>query len=235
MSINVPTSTLGMVGSETFAAGAARDRIERLRAHGFREIPADDLTVRQVGGQRFLVDGSGVVWVQRPGIPRTGYDAGRHAFVIEGGEIRMLCRASDHDGPRDVRDVEDLEREHDAAMARSHAAAAAQREAARAAAQPVTLGHVDPDVPPRVDTLRRAVEWTDARGGRVEIEGGRLVVRMPPSLLRPIANRCPGAAVARLLYAAEAALVSVARGKDGQIAPEKVPDGAVLPTGVVLR
>jgi hypothetical protein len=98
-------------------------------------------------------------------------------------------------------------------------------EARRLTAETVTLA----DLEKGPTTLRQAVEQVLAVCGTVRAKGTTLVVALPPGEKGAVGVKA-GPQAARVCYAAEEALVAVAK-RDGSIDPAKVPDRAVLPSG----
>jgi hypothetical protein len=70
-------------------------------------------------------------------------------------------------------------------------------------------------------------------GGKVEVEGGRLVVSLPPGEVGVAPwglGEQAGGRAAKACYLAEAELIATRRG-DGRINAEKVPSEPLLPSG----
>ena len=81
------------------------------------------------------------------------------------------------------------------------------------------------------ETLRDALERLDALGGRAVVSKGVLVVSAPREALTDAAG-VRGVTLIRAIYSAADVIVA-AVAKDGPVAPGKLPDRPLLPSGQV--
>jgi hypothetical protein len=127
-------------------------------------------------------------------------------------------------GPRTVAELE-VRREREAKAAdRQERERQAQLKALRKTALPVTFGQVETSA--RGVTLAEAARRIANVGGTVEVEGGRLVVSLPPSV--------PGGVglvlvFCRMLYAAEDVVTAALKSKAPLPEREVLPSGALAP------
>jgi hypothetical protein len=156
--------------------------VEQAKRQGFLEIEWDQVEERS----GYLVLGDGSLWRRQPGIPAEGRKPRDHRYAITVPEtgpagIAWYQRAL-HPEPETLDELLEREERKRRAIEAQRVAHGKQRERLRKRAQPVTVAHFEPGLPP---TLRAMVEHVDAIGGKVEVSGGRLVVSLPPLELGP--------------------------------------------------
>jgi hypothetical protein len=97
------------------------------------------------------------------------------------------------------------------------------------------LADLERDVPV---TLRAACEELERRGGLVEVESGRVIVRMPKQALGaapwvPTGPR-PGARIAAIVYACESEILEAARSRNGRVEAKSLSARGILPSGRLM-
>jgi hypothetical protein len=218
----------GIIGgyheSEVSASDQAKIELLELGQSGFRIFTQRDLMWDYRPWLVAKDDRS--IWTLEGGMPLSGYRPTTNAVLVGKNNtwayLTSVAASGIGNAPRDLAELERRARKADEEAERAAAAHDAKLAALRAAAVPVTLGDIEPGL--RV-TVRAAAERIDQAGGTVELDGGRLVVSLPPGA-NTFGPDCANAA--RVLYVAEDAVVAALK------ADEPLPDKPITPAGAVL-
>jgi hypothetical protein len=173
------------------------------------------------------------IWKREQGSPPDGYLPATHCVVMtDSGEWYYLTAASatGANAPRSVAELQEREEARARKVAEQEKERAAAFKVKQASAVPVTMDRLERGTP---STLRAAVELVEQLGGNVHVDGGRLVVALPPGELGPGlygSGEKAGTKAARVCYLAEAELLATRRG-DGAVSAGKVAARPVLPSG----
>jgi hypothetical protein len=176
----------------------------------------------------WLIDGDGNIWIYDAGMPASGYKASTHSvFVNDDGTWTYLTAAAASgrkDAPKDRASLEQRARHAEQQAQRQATERERNLSALRKAAVPVTSGDIDQALQ---FTLREAADRIDQAGGKIEADGDRLVVSLPPGAGKTWGSTGPLDA-ARVLYLAESFVVAALKRGD------KLPDAPCTPAGHVL-
>lgn len=174
-------------------------------------------------GEGFYSTDDGRLWVLERGTPAHGYDAAIHAFAPNRGLEAVWFSRPDDGRPKTVDALARLRERRERSAETQLAEREAERGRLRKTARPVTIGDLDRAC--RM-TLAEAHQRVSNAGGTVGVEGGRLIVSLPPSALGGAASALPAA---RVLYGAAAAVVERLGRK------EPLPDATVTPCGALIE
>jgi hypothetical protein len=170
-------------------------------------------------GRGLWADDSGRLWQQDRSFGDHKPDS---AFTV-GPDLEPVWFMRPKGGPQTLEQLEIHHARQAKAAEQQERERQAQLKALRKTAAPVTFGHLESAA--RGVTLAEAARRIVNAGGRVEVEGGRLVVSLPGSGQGGMGSVL---VFARMLYAAEAVAVeALSKGQD-------LPEREITPAGALV-
>jgi hypothetical protein len=214
-------------------------RLREIREAGELEVFAAVELERVEGSDALLVfTGSGpdhgTLWVQGGKHDAEFRGRSQVRVTFEGSPVspRYLVRAAEAGGgyPATLQVWEERQNRKAARREQALRDTEAHREELRATAEPVLIDDTVRDGGRM--TLREAGEAIVAASGTLRVEGGRLVVSLPPGALLTMGQPSAALRAASRLYLAETEVVATAS-KRGEVAVARLPSRFVLPSGAL--